>query len=136
MIRDDENLYGALLNNAVLMAGNIVATTEACWRPLKLSLDYDESARGPLYAPVHWPDYRLSPTVTVLSGASVLEPGIYMPDIEDSCAQFLWTETAPEAIILVGERALLALDTGIKYGDEPIYAERPCKWIMVEKNIA
>jgi hypothetical protein len=136
MIRDDENLYGALLNKAVLMAGNIVATTEAYWSPLKLSLDYDERARGPLNAPVHWPDYKLSPTVTVSSGTSVLEPGIYIPDIDDSCAQFLWTETAPEAIVLVGERALLAPDTGLKYGNEPIYAERPCKWIMVEKIIA
>ncbi|CAN7576165.1 hypothetical protein [Duganella sp. LjRoot269] len=42
----------------------------------------------------------------------------------------------PKAIVLVGERALLAPDTGLKYGNEPIYAERPCKWIMVEKIIA
>lgn len=133
MIRNDENVYGALLNKAVLMAGNIVTTSEAYWKPLALTLRYDEISRGPLNAPAHWPDYKLSPTVAVLSGATVSEPGVYVPDIDDSCAQFLSAETAPEAFVRIGERELFALDTGIKYGVDPVYSQQFCKWTLVEK---
>lgn len=123
MTRADENIYGALLNKVVLMAVNIVTTTEANWHPQKLSGSYDEQSRGSLDAPACWPTYQLSSTVTVLSGAPVLERGIYLPDIEYSCAQFLQADAAPEAIVLVREQA----------GDQPVYDRHHCTWTLIEK---
>ena len=92
MTRDDENTYGALLNKAVTMASNIRATEGAYWNPMRLSSRYDESSRGPLDAPANWPAYKLASNISVVSGTKLPMSGIYLPDIDDSCAEFLFAE--------------------------------------------
>lgn len=135
MTRNDENIYGELLNKAVTMAGNIVATEGAYWSPQELTTRYDAQSLGLLDAPASWPAYKLSSTVTILSGEPILKSGIYLPDVGDSCAEFLSVvyDAAPDAKIYIGEKELFAPDTGLKYGQEPIYSEQPCKWVLVER---
>jgi hypothetical protein len=136
MTHDNENIYGALINKAVTMAGNIVATEGAYWNPQELTTRYDDQSLGLLDVPTSWPTYKLSSTVIVSSGEPLLKSGIYLPDIDNSCAEFLGTayDTAPDARIYTGEKELFAPDTGIKYGQEPIYSEQPCKWFLVERT--
>ena len=135
MKRSDENIYGELLNKAVRMAGNIRSTEGAYWNPLTLSSRYDVQSRGPLDAPENWPMYKLASAVSVKSGDPLPMSGIYLPEIDDSCAEFLSTEyeTAPQAKVYVGDKDLVESDTGIKYGQQAIYIEQPCSWRLVER---
>jgi hypothetical protein len=136
MVREDKNLYGALLNKAVAMAGNIRSTEGAYWHPMTLTSRYEPQSRGPLDPPANWPAYKLSPNISVTSGQRLPVSGIYLPDIGDSCAEFLSTEyeTAPEATIYVGERDLIAPDTGLKYAQQAVYAKQACTWRLVESS--
>src|SRR6202008_1917478 len=72
---------------------------------------------------------------SVASGDRLPVSGIYLPEIDDSCAEFLSTEyeTAPQARVYVGDQDLVAPDTGIKYGQQAVYAEQPCTWRLVER---
>jgi hypothetical protein len=135
MLKPDENLYGALLNTATTMAGNICATEGAYWEPQKLSNYSDQ--RGPLNPPVHWPAYRINENISVMTGEKTRQSGIYVPNVGNSCAEFLSTkyDEAPSAIVLVGMDELLNPTTGVKYGEEPIFEERSCVWYLVERKI-
>jgi hypothetical protein len=135
MSRDDQSIYSALLNKAVTMASNVLSTEAAYWDPMMLSSRYDEPSCGPLDAPANWPTYKLVPNISVATGEKLPVSGIYLPDIDDSCAEFLSTEyeIAPEARVYIGEQDLIAPDTGLKYGEEPVYETRPCTWTLVER---
>lgn len=135
MKHSDENMYGELLNKAVRLAGNIRSTEGAYWNPMTLSSRYDVLSRGPLDAPANWPMYKLASAISVNSGDQLLVPGIYLPEIDNSCAEFLSTEydTAPQARVYVGDKDLVESDTGIKYGQQAVYIEQPCSWRLVQR---
>jgi hypothetical protein len=96
--------------------------------------DYSEE-RGPLNAPSQWPTYRINKNVSVRTGEKTKQSGIYIPDVDNSCAQFLSTcyDDAPRASVHVGVKDLLHPVTGEKYGEERIFEERDCLWHLVER---
>ena len=73
---------------AGMLAMNIHVTTYTGWYVNKLTTQYHE-VRGPLDAPATWPVYRRKPSVQVKSGAKVPKSGIYLPELDESCAQLL-----------------------------------------------
>lgn len=68
---------------------NVNLTALAQWRPGSLSSRYKERNRGPLNPPETWPQYRLNPQVRVKTDDKVPRSGIYLPDVDRSCAQLL-----------------------------------------------
>lgn len=133
MLRPDENIYVELLNKAVTLAGNISVTERAGWAPFQLA-EYGDYL-GPLDPPPQWPKYRIQGTISVSTGRKLEQSGIYVPDVEHSCAQFLCVSygTAPAAKVHVGMRPLLHPTTGEKYAEEPVIEERDCTWYLVER---
>jgi hypothetical protein len=133
MPRADENLYGEYLNKCIEMAHNIVMTEGAYWDTLPLS--HYACCVMPVRKPARWPAYQINTSVTVESGKKTEKSGIYVPNVAQSCAQFLSADyhEAPEARVLVGYQDLLHPTTGEKYDKEPVLDERPCVWYLVER---
>jgi hypothetical protein len=133
MVRADENIYGELLHKAVTLASNISRTEMAGWEPFELA-KYGEYL-GPLNPPAQWPRYRIREKVSVATGQKLEQSGIYVPDVEASCAEFLFVryETAPAAKVRVGMRPILDPTTGEQYAEEPILEDRSCTWYLVER---
>ncbi|NMG44313.1 hypothetical protein GPA22_11300 [Aromatoleum toluvorans] len=71
-------------------ASNIEFTAFVGWNSSDLSTRYDADSRGPLDAPPTWPIYRLNPAIRVATDEPVKVTGIYLPDADDSCAQFFY----------------------------------------------
>lgn len=131
----DEETYRDLMGNATQKARNINFTESASWDPGNLTNRYNERGRGPLNPPARWPEYSRVPSVKVATGAPIPRSGIYIPDIDDSCAQFLSTnyDAAPEAGVFVRMVERYHPVTGEKRADEPVYEHRPCTWTLVER---
>lgn len=132
MSDEDEIQYYTLLNKAVLLASNTNTTDCANWSPGTLSTGYNENNRGSLFPPASWPSYRVAAGAGVTSGEKVKSPGIYVPDLEGSCAQFLH-KTTPLAKVFIGMKELFAPDTGLKYGEKAEFTKQPCTWKKVER---
>lgn len=134
MSRDEENRYGALLNAAVLMAANIQATEGTYWEPGDLTSGYDTVSRGPLDPPAAWPVYRLSDKITVATDAPLPVSGIYLPDVADSCAQFLHERysVAPPARVLRYSRQTAAASDN---NSEIAFEDQPCVWTLVVRTL-
>lgn len=73
---------------ASIYASNIAFTAFIGWIKGSLSSRYNSDSRGPLDAPPSWPIYRLNPAVRVATDEAVKVTGVYLPDADDSCAQF------------------------------------------------
>jgi hypothetical protein len=133
MSTEERDLYESLLMKAKTMAGNIVATEGAYWRPLNLS-NYSNEFE-PFNPPAKWPTYRINQKISVRTGIKTPQSGIYVPDLENSCAQFLSThyKEAPQAYVIVGFRDLLDPGTREKYGEEPVLERKDCTWYLVER---
>jgi hypothetical protein len=133
MSTEDRDLYESLLMKAKTMAVHITATEGAYWRPRDLS-DYSDQFE-PLNPPDQWPTYRINQKISVRTGTKTPRSGIYVPDLADSCAEFLSTNyaEAPQAYVVVGFRDLLDPGTGEKYGEEPILEKKDCVWHLVER---
>jgi hypothetical protein len=134
MSRDDENRYGTLLNAAVLMAANIQATEGAYWDPGDLTSGYDTTSRGPLNPPAAWPAYHLSDKVKVATDSPLTVSGIYLPDVPDSCAQFLherYLVAPPARVALSSGHAAVHRDNG----SELASADQPCVWTLVVRTL-
>jgi hypothetical protein len=84
-----EEVLDAHWIEAARRAGNIGLTSQGGWGPTDLTTDYHEPSRGPLNPPASWPVYRLNAKVRVKSDDKVPVTGIYLPDIDDSAAQFM-----------------------------------------------
>jgi hypothetical protein len=134
MERPDENRYGELLNKSVMLASNICRTERAGWEPLDLA-NYSEHW-GALNLPDYWPNYRINKVVSVVTGGKLEQSGVYVPDVENSCAEFLFMgyKVAPSAKVLLGTRPLINATTGEKYDEERIFEERSCTWYLVERD--
>ena len=121
--------FGNLIGRASHFAGNILATAEAHWYKGELSTDFYPSSQGPLDPPPAWPRYRLNPQIQVRTGEPVPQSGVYLPDVDDSCAQFLiaskhfttYTRNAPEA------------NVGYDPDTFQNFSEVPTLWTLVER---
>ncbi|MCC4116959.1 hypothetical protein LLG90_16515 [Aromatoleum toluclasticum] len=71
-------------------ADNIAFTAFLGWVGGDLTNRYDTDSRGPLDAPPTWPIYRLNPAVRVATDEPVTVTGVYLPDADESCAQFFY----------------------------------------------
>lgn len=130
----DEATYYGLLNAASEMAFNISTTEGAYWRPLSLSKRPE--VRGPLNFPSEWPTYSVNGAVSVYTGEVLPCDGIYLPDIESSCAAFLAThyKVAPKAKVIVGYEERINPATGDRNAEEAVIENRPCLWHLVERT--
>ena len=135
MSESDQTRYAELLGKAVLMASNITITEGAHWNPQALTADYQENSRGPLAPPTSWPTFQTNPRINIASGMKTVVAGIYVPNIDGSCAQFLSPLYAksPLATAYVGTKELFAPDTDFKYGERAEFERRPCIWNKVEQ---
>jgi hypothetical protein len=133
MTKEDRDLYDSLLMEAAAMAGYITATEGAYWQPLDLS-NHGDILRT-LNLPAKLPGYRVNQKISVRTGEKTPQNGIYVPDAENSCAQFLSTnyEYSPQTYVVVGFRDLLDPKTREKYGEEPCLDKRDCTWYLVER---
>jgi hypothetical protein len=135
MSEADENLYRQFLHNATTLAGNICTTEGAYWDPGDLSNYCDHW--GPLDAPSRWPAYQIRKDISVVSGQPVRQSGIYVPDVDNSCAEFHSTSyaTAPQARVLVGVREIPDPETGERWDEERIIEKRDCVWYLIERAV-
>ena len=69
------------------------------------------------------------------TGAKTPQNGIYVPDLPNSCAQFLSTNyiEAPQAYVVAGFRDRLDPKNAKKYGEEPCLEKKDCTWYLVER---
>ncbi|HEY4317382.1 MAG TPA: hypothetical protein VGN04_07255 [Herbaspirillum sp.] len=134
MTKEDENIYRKFLNLAVRNAGNIQHTAGAHWNAGSLTVHY-HPVRGPLNPPANWPMYRLVPSVKVATGAHTPQSGIYLPDVDNSCAEFLSAnyDKAPKASVLIRIEDIIDPATNEKYDERPVHEKRPCIWTLVER---
>jgi hypothetical protein len=133
MSKADQDLYDSLLTHAKTMAGCIAATEGAYWRPLNLS-NYSDQL-GPLNPPTQWPVYRINRNISVRTGVKTPQNGIYVPDLPNSCAQFLSTnyKQAPQAYVFVGFDDLQDPNAEEKYTEAPRLEKKDCIWYVVER---
>lgn len=113
--------YNDLLHRAGQYAANIWPTAGAYWIVGTLSTEYDASSRGPLPDVSAWPKYRLNPEVAVFTGHPVPRTGIYLPEVDDSCAQFL----------IEGDPADKA-NVGYDPKRMQNVSREPTRWVLVE----
>jgi hypothetical protein len=71
----------------------------------------------------------------VRTGEQTVHSGIYVPDVANSCAEYLSVnyKQAPAAIVLVGFEDLLHPTTHEKYGEQPVFEKKDCTWYLVER---
>ena len=133
---EDEIRFRTQLNTAVAMAGNIVSTDGAFWRPLDLTTNYSPLDHGPIDATMVLPKYQVSKTVFIKSGDLVRISGVYVPDVEFGCAEFLNAQypDAPLATVVVRMVDLINPATQQKYGEAPEFAAKTCTWHLIESH--
>lgn len=112
--------YQELLSQAHQYAININNTAYAWWVTTILSTDYNADYRGPLDAPPAWPRYEVDPLLQIRTGEVVTESGVYLPDLDDSCAQFL----------IAGEDAPIAY---VGFDGQQYISQGPALWTRVRR---
>jgi hypothetical protein len=124
--------YEALIDKAMAMAHNIVLTEGAYWDRLDLA-DYDNEW-APIKVPWEWPTYRINKDIAVKSGEKTVQSGIYLPDLANSCAEFLSTEyaAAPQGKVHVGYENFADEDSEER-DEQPVFENRDCVWYLVER---
>ncbi|GGC25669.1 hypothetical protein GCM10011572_53800 [Pseudoduganella buxea] len=133
----DLDRYGDLLGESVQIASNIRHTEGANWDPFTLSTEYDTLSRGPLPPQVHTYTYQVRSQTTVTTGNMPEISGVYIPDVEVSCPQFLVSyRPAPPANVFMRYDDLLHPETGEKYGEAKVTGRRNCTWALVEPQDA
>ena len=89
MVEPEQARFDACMREASKLASNIFKTAQHQWRAGTLTVNYQAETRGDLDAPAAWPSYRATQGVQVATGSPVPRSGIYLPDRNDSSAQFL-----------------------------------------------
>ena len=134
MAESDAAVYFELLNRSHTIALNICATEEPYWKPGEL-LEHP-AARGNIEIPAVLPEYRLNTKIRTPTGGSVQQAGVYLPDLENGCPQYLnCYKKAPSASVIQGVEDLLHPTTGEKYAEEPIFEKKDCLWTLVERCV-
>lgn len=114
-------------------ADNIGRTASRIWTPGALSNRYDSETRGPLDPPASWPRYRLDPSVRAEPGGLVARSGIYLPDIDNSCAALLVEgKSTSRAQHLVRMEDVLD-ESGQSYAQIPVTEWRSTGWTLIER---
>ncbi len=134
MSEADQKIYNENIRRAMTMAHNISITEHAWWDRVEPSSHIEELAEFPeLSIPYA---YRLNKTVHVRSGEKTCVTGIYAPDLENCCPQFLgsYHKKAPLTKQWVGTEDLVDPRSGEKYDEEKIYREVECTWYLVERS--
>lgn len=74
--------------------------------------------------------------IAVPSGASLVHGGIHLPDVENSCPQFLSVryKIAPDAFVFKGVVDLIHPTTKGSYGSAPEYERTKCNWFLVKRS--
>lgn len=116
------NIFDQQGRIAGINASNIRFTILSRWITGTLSNEYTELDRGPLNLPVEQPVYKINSNIKIRTGQLVPKNGIYLPDIEKSCAQALaHGYEAPTA----------------NFGQNPVTTQRegaaPVTWTLVER---
>ncbi|MEN1928096.1 hypothetical protein WCE37_03695 [Luteimonas sp. MJ250] len=114
--------YYDLLYHAGRLADSIWRTSGAYWIQGTLTSRFNPDSRGPLPDLAQWPKYRLNPDVNVGTDEPVPHTGIYLPSIDDSCAQFL-IEGDPADQANIGYDPKRMQNAG----------RAPTRWILVER---
>ncbi len=127
------DLFWDLFGSTLRPASMVTNTIDRYWDAGDLKNRYSEGSFGPLAPPKQWPGYRLNQTVRVTTGEPIPKNGIYLPDIDHSCASLLIAgEGAPKANHLI--RVDIRVDeNGIKRGETPISEKRPTTWTLIER---
>lgn len=130
---EDQVVYEELMNRALMFSRSIIATQHAHWKPGTLGANYKEQFLGPLDLPLHFPHYRLNNSVRQTTGIPIRTSGIYLPDVPNSCAQFLsrYEGETPGATTIVGQRDVLDGDGKVQ-GQQDAYETKACTWILIE----
>ena len=121
------------LGDTLQPASMVTNTIDRYWDHGDITDRYSESSFGPLNPPQRWPRYRINSSVRVATGEPIPQNGMYLPDIDRSCAALLVAGgRAPKA------RYLIRIDTrvdedGVKWGDTPISEKRPATWTLIER---
>lgn len=132
MAAADADRYSTLLNAANALAGNIAATEEPYWVPGDLTTHLDEATLSEL--PSTLPTYDLDRSVTVQTGAVVKQYGIYVPDVRQSCAQYLNNyNEAPPAIAIRGDANPADGGPAQQEGDDGEAQDVACTWTRVRR---
>ncbi|WP_235499538.1 hypothetical protein [Frateuria sp. Soil773] len=113
--------YWKLLLAAGDYAGNIIPTAGGSWPKTILTSNFS-SERGELDPPTAWPLYRINPSVQVKTGDVASQSGVYLPEIEDACANFL-----------IGGQTVTRARVG--YGPETLQyiSKQPTLWTLIER---
>jgi hypothetical protein len=136
MSSPDREKYSTLLRRATDIAQNISSTEKSYWNPGELVSSTHDGTSSTVRVPSMLPGYRLNRAVTIRSGEPIKITGIYLPDIDDSCAEFINTGygNAPEAIAHIADKVLLHPTTNAAYGTKRIYKNIACTWTLVERD--
>lgn len=131
MSEEDRKTYEDKIYSAMESAHNIGLTDEAAWQSFDSPRFREELVR--FSASLSTQNYRVNKSISVHSGEKTIINGIYAPDVEQACLQFLSThrKCAPLTSICVGTEDLLDPRTGEKYGENEIYKEVECTWYLV-----
>jgi len=134
MSEADRKKYEEDIYSAVVMAHNISLTEDPGWQFLDPSKHQEELAAFSKLFPSR--SYRINETVFVRSGEKTPITGVYAPDLENACPQFLGThcKCAPLASVCIGTEDLVDPGTGEKYDRQNIYKNVECTWYLVERD--
>lgn len=130
----DQRIYSETMNRAVAMAHNISITEHAWWARIDPESHIKEFNEFPTLSSAC--NYRVNRNVYVRSGDKTQVSGIYAPDMENCCPQFLGShrDSAPATKMWIGIEDLLHPETGEKYDEQNIYKKVDCTWYLVEKS--
>ncbi|MGH8086009.1 MAG: hypothetical protein ACREPV_12155 [Lysobacter sp.] len=111
----------------------VTDTIDRYWESGDLADRYSERDFGPLCPPERWPHYRLNSSIQVATGEPIPRNGIYLPDINCSCASLLVAgDNAPKARYLV--RIDESVDeSGVVWQRVPVSEKRPATWTLIER---
>ncbi|MDM1312263.1 hypothetical protein HXZ79_13580 [Acinetobacter indicus] len=115
-------LFDQWQSKASKLSSNIKATVFGSWPMTFLKEDYDSDYLGELNLPSSLPIYKLNQNVTVKTGETVPQDGIYIPEIQEASAQLLLK--GHDAI-----EALVGLDPDCPQYDH----EEDTEWVLVER---
>ncbi|MGY0618457.1 hypothetical protein [Lysobacter sp. A378] len=133
VVQGGSDKFWDLLGDTLRPASMVTNTIDRYWNPGTLTERYSEGSFGPLEPPQRWSRYHLNSSVQVATGEPIPKSGIYLPDIDRSCASLLVTgDKAPKA------RHLIRIDesideNGVVWQKVPISEKRPTSWTLIER---